>query len=311
MIENRAHIAPRSAHSRSCAAASLAPRLAGAAANPKAASRATAARRGGLGRVLEESPSFQAAFERERSQVRDELFAAAQVQRELGAPRRLRRGPFDIAGEIFPLRCVSGDFLAVFDVGARTILAVGDISGKGLAAGMWFTHLVGLVRIFAGTMEEMAAVAGAINRHLVGLQPKPPLATVFLARLDSGAGEFTYCNAGHPAPALLRADGSVEWLRAGGPVLGALPGAVFTTGRAALDPGDTLLSYTDGVVECRNRGDEEFGVERLLAAARAADGNSAGAKLFSVLGAAQDFAASRPPADDLALMVVHHLAHGR
>jgi len=294
----------------SCAAASLARPRPGAPADPEAASRAATARRGELGRVRQESGSFQTAFQREPSQVRDEWFAAAQVQRKLGAPRRLRRGPFDIAGEIFPLRCVSGDFLAVFDVGARTILAVGDISGKGLAAGMWFTHLVGLVRIFAAAMEDMAAVAGAINRHLAGLEPKPPLATVFLARLDSGTGEFTYCNAGHPAPALLRAGGSVEWLRAGGPVLGAVPGAVFATGRAALAPGDTLLSYTDGVVECRKQGDEEFGVERLLAAARAADGNSADAKLFSVLGAAQDFAAGRPPADDLALMVVHHLANG-
>jgi len=96
----------------------------------------------------------------------------------------------------------------------------------------------------------------------------------------------------------------VEWLRSGGPVLGAVPDAPFLNARTTLNPGDTLLSYSDGILECRNARGEEFGVERLVEATRST-GGSADAMLFSVLGAAQDFAAGEPRQDDLSLMVVH------
>jgi sigma-B regulation protein RsbU (phosphoserine phosphatase) len=116
-----------------------------------------------------------------------------------------------------------------------------------------------------------------------------------------------YSNAGHPAPFVLRHDGSVEWLSAGGPVLGAFPGATFVNGGAVLNPGDTLLGYSDGILECRNTQGEEFGVERLVCAARSALAPSASAVLFSVLGSVQDFTAAEPHVDDLALMVVQRL----
>jgi serine phosphatase RsbU (regulator of sigma subunit) len=179
--------------------------------------------------------------------------------------------------------------------------------GKGLSAAMWFTHMVGLIRIFAGCSEAPAEVASRINSHLATVvQPEPPLTTLFLACCDTRTGELTYCNAGHPAPLLLRQDGSADWLASGGPVLGAVREAAFANGMTVLDRGDTLVSYSDGILECRNTLGEEFGVERLAQAAAAA-GASANTLLFSVLGAVQDFAAGEPPADDLSLMVVHRL----
>ena len=120
-------------------------------------------------------------------------------------------------------------------------------------------------------------------------------------------GDLVYSNAGHPAPFVLRRDGSVEWLSRGGPVLGAVPDATFVNGGAVLNPGDTLLGYTDGILECRNTRGEEFGVERLVDATRSAIAPSASATLFSVLGSVQDFAAAEPRLDDLALMVVRRL----
>lgn len=249
-----------------------------------------------------------AALRRERDALQRGLFEAAQVQRRFSARRQLRRGQFDMAGEIFPARHVSGDFLTAFDAGSETVLSVGDIAGKGLSAGMWFTHMVGLIRIFAGSVEGPGAVATAINRHLAELQPDAPITTLFLTRIDPRTGELTYCNAGHPAPLVLRGDGSVEWLSAGGPVLGAVPDAAFAHGAAVLNPGDTLLSYSDGILECSNPSGQEFGLDRLVDATRSAVAPSATAMLFSVLGAVQDFAAGEPRVDDVALLVVHRLA---
>ena len=263
-------------------------------------------------RALEEQ---LAAVERERDELHEALFQAAQVQRKLCAPRQMRRGRFEIASEIFPVRYISGDFYDVQELGETISLAVGDIAGKGLAAGLWFAHLMGLIRIHAAESPVPAATMAAIHRDLYRLPSAPPIASLFLGRLDSRRGELIYCNAGQPPALLLRRDGSVEWLREGGPLLGAFPQASFRSGRVVVEPGDTLIVYTDGIVECRpasRDGGEEFGVRRLLAAARSADRSSAGSTLFSVLGAVQDFAGSHPAGrdDDFTLMVVRRLEEG-
>lgn len=249
-----------------------------------------------------------ASLRRQRDALQRALSDAAQVQRKLSGPRYLRRGDFEIAGENFASQHVSGDLLTAFDVDKRTVFAIGDICGKGLFAGMWFTHLSGLIRIFAGSCPDPAQIATAIHDHFLSLQPEPPLATLFLGCLDSATGELTYCNAGHPDPLLLRAGGHVERLTAGGPLLGAVPGVAFSNGHALLAPGETLVGYSDGVVECRNGKGEDFAEERLAMAARSAGASSASAILFSVLGATQDFAATQPRADDVALLVVHRQA---
>jgi serine phosphatase RsbU (regulator of sigma subunit) len=87
-------------------------------------------------------------------------------------------------------------------------------------------------------------------------------------------------------------------------MLGAIPEASFVSGRIVLGPGDTVISHTDGIIECTNNQGEEFGTERLIAASRNAGPLGAANILFTVLGAAQDFAAGHPPEDDLSLMVV-------
>jgi sigma-B regulation protein RsbU (phosphoserine phosphatase) len=256
-------------------------------------------------RTLEEE---LAGLMRQRDALQRALSDAAQVQRKLTGPRHLRRGEFELAGESFATQHVTGDVLTAFDVGERTVFAIGDICGKGLYAGMWFTHVAGLIRIFAASRPDPAQIAAAIHSHFLGLRPEPPLVTLFTGCLDSGTGELVYCNAGHPDPLLLKADGQLERLSTGGPLLGAVPGAVFSNGHTRLAPGETLIGYSDGVVECRNGHGEDFEAERLAEAARSAGGNSASAILFSVLGATQDFAATQPRADDVALLVVHRRA---
>jgi len=257
------------------------------------------------------------ALRREQKELSDALFEAVQVHRKLCAPRDARRGSLEIAGEMFAVRHLSGDFLKVLDLGSRTGLALGDIAGKGLSAGLWVAHLIGLIRIYATEQGELPAALESINRELCSALPEPPMVALFLARLDAHTGELEYCNAGQPAAILLRRSGSVESLQEGGPVLGAVREAAFTCGRVRLEPRDTLVAYSDGVVETRGpiRHStphtlhptpclEEFGVQRLCDAVRAANGSSAGHTLFSTLGTVLDFAGGRPLEDDLTLMVV-------
>jgi serine phosphatase RsbU (regulator of sigma subunit) len=143
-----------------------------------------------------------------------------------------------------------------------------------------------------------------MNRHLCYLQPVAPFVTAFFAQIDCDSGSITYCNAGHFPPILLRRDGRPELLEQGGPLLGALEGAEFQSGELMLEPGDTLVAYSDGVLECRNPAGEEFGLDRLIASLLEAKQPSAEATLMMLLAAVQDFANGNPPLDDMSLTLL-------
>jgi serine phosphatase RsbU (regulator of sigma subunit) len=254
-------------------------------------------------RAIEEQRA--ALLEANRS-LNEALSNAAQLQRKLSAPREIRRGRFEIASEIFAASHLSGDFYDVQESGDYLTFVVGDIAGKGLVAGLWFTYLVGLVRLRAECSEDPASVAAAVNRDLSRFCEMPPTVALFSARLDIASGELIYTNAGQPSALLIRAGGPVEFLSDGGPILGAVSAAEFQCSRTTLGPGDTLIVASDGIHECRNRMDEEFGASRLMEAALTTRGLPAVAALFSILGAAQDFTGGCPQSDDLTLMAIHH-----
>lgn len=249
----------------------------------------------------EQLAALQLAF----AEVCRELYEAAQMQRQMSGPRLLRRGDFEIAAEIFPVRHLSGDFFNVSELGTTTLLAMGDIAGKGVMAGMWFTHLLGLTRMYGESISDPAQAMAALNQQMCVSAWAPPLTSIFLARLDWTNGDLAYCNAGHPAPVLLRANGDVEFLNVGGLVLGAVASVPFVGARVVLEPGDTLIGFSDGLLECCNEHDEQFGVERVIDKARnALSGEMAPALLFSIIGAAQDFAGTLSRTDDCSMMVV-------
>jgi serine phosphatase RsbU (regulator of sigma subunit) len=242
-------------------------------------------------------------LQRDHAELNTAIFEAAQVHRRLCAPSLLRRGGFDVATEIFAVRHLPGDFVSVEETHDGLVLALGDIGGKGLAAGMWVTHLIGLLRTHTAASTDPEVIVARINRDIARLSSVEPLSTLFVARL-SKSGQLDYTSAGHPPALLLRRDGLLELLSDGGPVLGAVAAAPFERGTVKLGGGDLLLACSDGILESFNEAEQEFGNMRLQTELRRAQGGSAEAVLFSVLGAVQDFAAPRPLTDDMTLMVV-------
>jgi serine phosphatase RsbU (regulator of sigma subunit) len=241
---------------------------------------------------------------RERIDLHAQLFDAVQIQRKLSGPRVLRRGDLQFASEVFAARFLAGDFTTFSQDGSKVLAVLGDIAGKGVAAGMWFTHLAGLLQSYGRPDFDPARIAWEINRHLCYLQPVAPFVTAFFAQINCELGSITYCNAGHFPPILLRHDGRTDLLDKGGPLLGALEGAEFQSGELTLEPGDTLVAYSDGVLECRNTAGEEFGVDRLIASAVEAKQQSAQATLMALLAAVQDFANGSPLLDDVSLTLI-------
>ena len=253
-----------------------------------------------------------AAVRREQSKLYRGLFEAAQVQRRLCAPRQTSSGEFEIAGEIFPVRYLSGDFFKVLDLGSALGVVVGDIAGKGLSAGIWLPYLISLIHRCAQIYSDPAVVVAQANRELCAGYGEPPLVALLFARINLADGEIVYCNAGLPSPLILGANSGVFSLAQGGPMLGAMSEASYDNGHARLEPGDMLVACSDGVTECQNSQDQEFRVDGLLTAARAAStsgGGTASLRLFSMLGAVLDFADGCSLSDDLTLLVVRRQAN--
>lgn len=239
------------------------------------------------------------------------IFEAAQVHRRLCAPSLIHYGAFDIASEIFAVRHLPGDFFTVEETDRGLVFALGDIGGKGLAAGMWVTHLIGLIRTHTAANSDPEAIAAAVNSDIARLSSVEPLSTMFVGRLDATSGVLDYSSAGHPAARLLRADSQLELLSEGGPMLGVVPTASFDRGTVQLNTNDVMLVCSDGILESFDEAEREFGNQRLETEFRRAQGASAETTLFSVLGAVQDFAAPRPLTDDMTLVIVKNTTSER
>src|SRR5262245_7155435 len=134
-----------------------------------------------------------AALQKDYADLHAALFEAAQAHRRLCAPRLVRRDDFEIASEIFAVRYLPGDFFTVEETSSGVILALGDICGHGLAAGMWTPHMVGLVGAHTAANPEPEAILTGVNRDLCRKSSAPPpLASLFIARFDPGAGRLDY-----------------------------------------------------------------------------------------------------------------------
>src|SRR6185503_7962406 len=136
-------------------------------------------------------------LQRDYAELNTAIFEAAQVHRRLCAPSLVRYGSFDVASEIFAVRHLPGDFVSVEETRDGLVLALGDIGGKGLAAGMWVTHLIGLLRTHTAANTDPEVIVAGINRDIARLSSVEPLSTLFVARL-SKSGRLDYTSAGHP-----------------------------------------------------------------------------------------------------------------
>jgi len=245
--------------------------------------------------------------ETERRMAR-ELQQAAEIQRSFlpaGAPQVAGA---DLAGYNAPCRTVGGDYFDFFEYpNGRVAMVLGDVSGKGMPASLMMMGLQARVQVLADEPQNLAAVINRLNKITCQNCPSNRFITFFMCVLNAATGELTYCNAGHNPPVLVRADGTVEYLDGGGPVLGILPVANFSEYRAKLAPGDVLAIYSDGVTEAMNGNEEEFGDERFAEALKANRHKGAAEIVDSVTQALTAFAAGSPAADDITLVVARRL----
>jgi serine phosphatase RsbU (regulator of sigma subunit) len=217
----------------------------------------------------------QKAQVRERERIEQELRTAQDIQRTF-LPKDVPPLPgWQLVPYYHSAREVGGDFydFLLFEDG-RLGLVIGDVAGKGVPAALVMTATGTMIRTAAQERSSPGEVFARVNNLLYAETPSGMFATCFYAILDPKSGRFHYANAGHEPP-YRRHAGSATELWATGMPLGMMPGMRYEEHEVTLAPGETLLFYSDGLVEAHNSRGEMFDTPRLKAVLEAhTDGSS-------------------------------------
>jgi phosphoserine phosphatase RsbU/P len=259
--------------------------------------------------------SNAAATSIEKAILHRQLLERKRLQRQLEIAREVQRGllpgsppdvsGYDIAGLNIPNSEIGGDYFDYVELPeGQLALAVADVSGKGVPAALIMATFRAALRTRLRDSPTLERAMESVNAFMFDSTGMATFVTAVVGQLDPGSGLLTYCNCGHNPPLLLRSDGSQSRLFSGGMILGVDPETTYESETARLSPGDTLVLYTDGVVESATQDGRELGLEGLEQALRAAWDGSADEMLQSVLRATRQDPDSPHYADDFTLVLV-------
>jgi phosphoserine phosphatase RsbU/P len=226
-------------------------------------------------KIREQVESCEALRSSQRRQQQEE-FEAHEIQESFLPGVLPAIAGYDISVNTQSARFVSGDYYDVARLGnSTTAFCVADAAGKGLPAALLMSNLQGVLKSLMRDGLQPSDVCSRVNRFLFDVMPENKFVSFFYGALDSNAHRLTYCNAGHNPPLLVRSDGSVNELHSSGAVLGQFLSWPYGQNELLFDRGDTLLLFTDGVVEARDHQEEEFGEERIVKLTRELANHSA------------------------------------
>ncbi len=252
-----------------------------------------------------------AAEAAQRERINREIEIAREVQERLFPQHMPKAEGFDFAGYCRPALGVGGDYYDFIGLpDGRMGIAIGDVSGKGIAAALLMASLQASVRGQTLHPEQVAAIIALVNKLIYETSASSRYATLFYAQLDTASRTLVYVNAGHNPPMLLRRKGEgIELLRltTGGTVVGLLPKFPYEQESVQLERGDLLVCFTDGISEAMNSADEEWGEEKLAETASACLELSPQETIARLMAGADAFTAGAKQHDDMTLVVLRVL----
>ena len=266
--------------------------------------------------------------QRQKQRLESELSIAHEVQTQLFPRIPPVVAGLEIQGRCLPARVVSGDYYDFLQLSpTRVSLALGDISGKGISAALLMATIVSAVRAYQpsaadrvvgvaagqGTASRPAAspaedeadparLLERLNRQLFHSTPPEKYATLFYAVYDAERRELRYTNAGHLPPVVIGAKGRRR-LDRGGMVVGLFENVAFEAAVVALEPGDLLAAWSDGITEPENEYGVEFGEPRLMQMLEANRERPLGEIVAAVLEGVHDWSGTDEQADDITLLL--------
>jgi sigma-B regulation protein RsbU (phosphoserine phosphatase) len=245
--------------------------------------------------------------------------AVARFEEELNLARQIQRTSLlsefppvprcELHAVYIPSKAVGGDFYDVVPTGdGGYLLAIADVSGKGMPAALLSAMLQASLRTQAGSVESLSEILRNINSLLYRSTATHQFATFFLARVDGASAAMRFSNAGHNWPVVLRPGGERVFLQRGGTLLGILEQTEYEEDSVALAPGDRVVLYTDGISEATNSALEQFGEQRLCEVVQAIPPDCSAREVGDrILAALHVFLADEEPQDDMTLLVLRVL----
>ena len=255
--------------------------------------------------AVENARLHHSAIEKERQ---DREIALVQNVQRAFQPESTDRtiGTLSIAGMNQLCEDASGDYYDLIQVeSGRVVVVIGDVSGHGMHSALVMAQARALLRAFCKTMDDLAEIVNVLNDFLAEDLTSGRFMTMFIALFEPDTGIMDWCSAGHPPTLLRRTSGEVERLLSTGRVLGVFPNGNFVLGeRKTLEPGDTLLLYTDGATEANAPDEEMFGEDRLTDVLRASAEAGPGALLQAITTTLLEWTQAPDMGDDLTMMAV-------
>lgn len=221
-------------------------------------------------------------------------------------------GEFELCATMIPAQEVGGDLYDCFLIGEdRLGFVIGDVSGKGVGAALFMAITRTILRATALRGLAPADCVREVNRVLYPESMPQMFVTLVYGVLDRASGAVSLCNAGHNKPYLVRAGGAVEVVDgARGIAVCLTRDFAYAPTDLALEPGDNLVLYTDGVTEAAGPDRHQFEDERLEGCLGQAGGELPSEVIRDVLRSVEDFTAGAPPADDVTLLVLQYVGDG-
>ena len=239
--------------------------------------------------------------------LQNELSVASGMQQSI-LPTEFPEGPeFKSFASMDPARNVGGDFYDFMRLNEGKVgLAIADVSGKGVPAALFMMSSRTLLKGSAIGNEAPGETLREVNDLLCDDNDAMMFVTVLYAVYDPSNGELSFANGGHNSPVIVHPDGSTTVLpMTGGIALGVMPDFEFEQDSITLDPGDTLVLYTDGVTEAMNEAGEEYGMERFREVLSSVPLREAEEINNAIFDSIREFAGEAPQSDDITCLMIH------
>jgi len=239
--------------------------------------------------------------------IQNELGVAAQMQQSILPTSFPNTDEYEVFASMRPAREVGGDFYDIFPLEhGRIGIAMADVSDKGVPAGLFMMSSRALLKGSAIGLTSPGSALHEVNNFLCDNNDTAMFVTVVYAVYDPKSGHLTYANGGHNTPIVVDRNGVAKELPlTGGVALGLVPDLEYAHHAIMVEPGDTVVLYTDGVTEAMNAEQEEFGMERLMKLFEDSPPASAQETNDVVFAAVEKFAGDAAQSDDITCMTLH------
>ncbi|MCH8486013.1 MAG: SpoIIE family protein phosphatase [Candidatus Cyclonatronum sp.] len=266
-----------------------------------------------IGKTLEEIEQYLTAVQtrQQLEALNYDLDMASRIQQKLlrrDFPVYTNDARFHIHAGMLAAKYVGGDFYGFFKYDPdHLVFYVGDVSGKGMPAAIYMAVCQTMLKAIGSQILSPAESITKVNRMLIPESDITTFVTVFYGVLNLTTGELSYCNGGHNLPYLQHADGSVTELEdVGGLLMGKFDGMPYSEKTIQLKPGDTLVTFTDGVTEAENSSAEMYEEERVISYLETHPKENTEQLVSGLFEEVERFAGDAPQSDDITVLAVQY-----